>query len=491
MSKTRLDVAVVGGGVAGAYVAYRLATQRRQWRLALFESGERIGGRLLSLRLPTLSGRVAELGAMRFRTSQPLVAALVTELGLRTRPFLTVDDGNGFFLRGRRWRAGAPDNAATAYRLTEDERGFSPGGLLVKAFERVLPDATALSDADWVAVKKEYRFRGRLLRDWSMRDVLAAALSPDGHRYVVDGFGYSSLLEDRNAADAIPWVLIETRPDSENRTLADGLEQLPRELGRRFVDIGGTIFVGSKLVAIEREGDSFHLRFKGQPDVVARRVILALPRRALEVVGGESKLLAAPETRSLIASVTAYPAAKLFLAYANAWWRELGFDGLRAVCDLPLSKVYYFDERDASTADHPALLLASYSDGDNRAAWRALSRQRALPRDSLPFDSEFRWHRYAASADQITEAQRQLRQLHQTHEIPDPIASAFVDWGSDPCGGAWHAWNVGVRSWEVMPRITQPAPGQDLYICGEAYSWSQGWVEGALEGAERVLTRII
>ena len=489
--ESHVDVAVVGGGVAGTYVASRLTDQRPDWRLALFESAGRTGGRLLSLRLPELKERVAELDAMRFRTSQPLVTALVAELGLRTRPFLTVHEGNHFFLRGSRWCAGAPDDAAAAYHLAEDERGLSPGQLLVEAFDRVVPGAIALDDDDWADVKKEYRFRGRLLHDWSMRDVLAGVLSPEGHRYVVDGFGYSTLLEERNAADGIPWVLIETRPESENRTLVDGLEQIPRELARRFVASGGKVYLEYELVAFEHDGDSFRLRFKGQPDVLARRVILALPRCALELVSQGAPLLASAETRSLISSVAAHPAAKLFLAYANAWWREHGFDGLRAVCDLPLSKLYYFDESDASTRrDQAALLLASYSDGDHAAAWRAMSARKRMPPDSAPFDSDFRWRAYAATEDQVREAQRQLRALHRTTEIPDPIASAFIDWGSVPFAGAWHVWNVGVRSWEVMPRITQPAPSERLYICGEAYSWSQGWVEGALESAERVLARI-
>ena len=171
------DVAVVGGGVAGTYVASRLRNQRPEWRLALFESAGRIGGRLLSLRLPELNERVAELGAMRFRTSQPLVTALVAELGLRTRPFPTVHDGNHFFLRGSRWCAGAPGDAAAAYRLAEDERGLSAGELLVKAFDRVVTGAIAPGDGDWVPVKKEDRFGGRLLRDWSMRDVPAGGVS--------------------------------------------------------------------------------------------------------------------------------------------------------------------------------------------------------------------------------------------------------------------------------------------------------------------------
>ena len=45
-----LDVAVVGGGVSGAYSAWRLQTERGPAeRIALFEYSNRIGGRLFTV----------------------------------------------------------------------------------------------------------------------------------------------------------------------------------------------------------------------------------------------------------------------------------------------------------------------------------------------------------------------------------------------------------------------------------------------------------
>ncbi len=37
--------------------------------------------------------------------------------------------------------------------------------------------------------------------------------------------------------------------------------------------------------------------------------------------------------------------------------------------------------------------------------------------------------------------------------------------------------------------MLKPLPGRELYVCGEAYSLAQGWVEGALERAETMLQR--
>lgn len=369
------DLAVVGGGVSGAYVAWRAATERPGWRIGLFEASARIGGRLLSLRLDGIPRVRAELGGMRFRTSQPLVCAAVNALGLEVRPFLTVRDDNRYFLRGQAWRAGEPQSAASAYAVPPVLGGLTPAEVLVAAFQRVVPGALELTDAEWAEVRRSFDFRGRPLRDWSLGEVLTAVLDPESRQYVVDGFGYQTLLEDRNAADAIPWVLIEARPEAENQTLVDGMERLPRALAEAFEAMGGTTATGHRLRAIGVDGGmdgSMRLAFDGRGDIVAQRLVLALPPRVLAGIEGDLAPRRGHEV--LIGSVTATPASKLFLAYDRPWWRTDGFAAMRTVSDLPLSKTYYFDfERDAAASMAAAMLLASYADGSNRDAWVVLA----------------------------------------------------------------------------------------------------------------------
>lgn len=64
---------------------------------------------------------------------------------------------------------------------------------------------------------------------------------------------------------------------------------------------------------------------------------------------------------------------------------------------------------------------------------------------------------------------------------------ASADWGDDPFGGGWNSWNIGINSPRVKHRIIQPFDDRPLYICGEAYSDAQGWVEGALQTADMLL----
>jgi lysine 2-monooxygenase len=65
------DVAIAGGGVAGLYAAWRLATTERRGdggaprRIAVLEATDRIGGRIETVTFPGMPHQRAEFGAMR------------------------------------------------------------------------------------------------------------------------------------------------------------------------------------------------------------------------------------------------------------------------------------------------------------------------------------------------------------------------------------------------------------------------------------------
>jgi monoamine oxidase len=108
-SQQELDVAIVGAGVSGVYVGWRLLGARPGERVAIFEQSERVGGRLLSLEMPGIPGVWCELGGMRFTSQQTLVRTLVENvLELRTHTFVVGEPENINYLRGRHIRREAP-----------------------------------------------------------------------------------------------------------------------------------------------------------------------------------------------------------------------------------------------------------------------------------------------------------------------------------------------------------------------------------------------
>jgi len=67
---SKIDVAIVGGGVSGLFSAMRL--RAAGINVALFEASDRLGGRVMSVLLPGFSEDAAEIGAMRLRTTDEM-----------------------------------------------------------------------------------------------------------------------------------------------------------------------------------------------------------------------------------------------------------------------------------------------------------------------------------------------------------------------------------------------------------------------------------
>jgi hypothetical protein len=82
----------------------------------------------------------------------------------------------------------------------------------------------------------------------------------------------------------------------------------------------------------------------------------------------------------------------------------------------------------------------------------------------------------------VQKIQQQLREIHG-QAVPEPIAGIYMDWNEPPFRAGWHTWIVGTN-----PDTHDIADQRNgLHFCGEAWSRDQGWIEGALKTAERVL----
>ena len=467
----RLDLAVVGGGAAGTFVAHEMQARRPDWSIALFERTDRIGGRLRSVAIPGVEHKI-ELGGMRFRTGHRHVAALVEALGLETYPFDRTGGPERSLLRGQ--LADGPDDPAggAPYDLNAEERGRSASDLAVSTFEQVLPGASTLDADGYREARRNHRFRDRRLVDWSMGEALTAILSPDAARYVTDAFGYDSGMRAFNVGDGIEFMLGGGSPSGEARVPADGMDRIPRELAARFKARGGSVRLGQRLESVTPVDDGVHLTF-GHTAVEAAHVVLAVPVPALRAIVGGSPALQTPIYDRILDSVEPFPAMKLYLWYQRPWWRP-SVRGIRSTIDTTIRKVWYVDTEPGA----PAALLAMYTDGRHVEPWRAVW-------DGAPAGSP-------ASLPMLAAVQEQLRLLHPTiPEIPEPEGSALMFWGGDPLETGWQFWRPGDVSDEIMELAIQPQPELPVHIAGESFSRSQSWVEGALETAEMVIERLL
>ncbi|MFY9826042.1 MAG: NAD(P)/FAD-dependent oxidoreductase [Thermoanaerobaculia bacterium] len=510
-----LDVAIVGGGVSGLYSAWRLlcdaVAHGRKLRVIVFEGSKRIGGRLVSLKPPGMQTH-CELGGMRFMSRHRLVRGLVQQFELATEPMPTDEPGNIAYLRGRQLRLAdlsKPD--AVPYNLSEvEKKHVLADTLLTFALRQIVPDCTKIDYEGLLYEMRTAEFDHKPLHELGLWNVLARVLSPDAYAFVRDSGGYDCLVSNWNAADAIPFILADFGVGATYRRIVDGYEQLPQLLRREFERAGGEVRLDTCLksfdvefdveeardvvVLKEEARDVVVLKFYDGSVVRARQLVLAMPRRSLEMLAPSGQVLDphADGVRALIESVEPIPMFKIFLCYPYPWWKAADVSTGRSVTDMPVRQCYYWSTEPNANSS----ILASYDDELSVTFWAGLRDPKAIGKLWEPrkpymgmHPASENWKTYRASHAMVEEAHRQLVQMHGVSYAPEPYDAAYRDWAEDPYGGGVNFWRIHERSWEVMPRMVNPVPGLPVYVCGEAYSQEQGWVEGALQTAEIMLTQ--
>ena len=461
-----LDVAIVGAGAAGTYLADRLAGERPQWSIKIVERSSRIGGRLRSVRVDGIDKPI-ELGGMRYLTSHPRIQSVVSELGIATRPFDPHGGPERSFLRGRLGGGHGDPMAGAGYELSPEERGRSADDLAVEAFERIVPNARGIARTDWPSTRATVRYIGRPVTDWSLEEALATIRSQEGHQFIRDAFGYDSGFNPHNAGDAIQYLVGGNDPSTEARVPVEGMDRIPRALAARFRERGGVIELGTDVRRVQLEDGLVRIESASGPAIRARRLVLAIPIPALAALAATSPVLGGPTWRAVLGSVQGFQATKLYCWYERPWWRDGNGapTGIRSTTDLSNRMVFYFDEgRDA-----PAAILAAFND-----------HRRAEPIVSLADGASDGAPAPAPLLDEIT---RNLQAIHPGAVVPRPKGSAFMHWGSDPREIAWTFWRAGVNSDATMETARQPDPAVPIHVCGETFSRAQAWVEGAIATA--------
>ncbi len=488
MLQGQYDVVVVGGGVSGAYAAWRLRAGAGM-DVALVEMSDRIGGRLESIVPPQMQSLVAEFGGMGYTSKDTLVNKVVSAFELQPVDFPHSGPSNLFYLRGQRFtvqQANSP-TFTPPYDLPAADLGKDPRTLIPAVIEKVFPGCSDWTAEQWKqALKKS--FNGRDFNDLGFWNFLELNMTNEEFEYARDATGHTFEVANWNCAQALPWYMLDG--NASYFTLAGGYDRLPLALASAFTAAGGTTFMSTPVTSVEsvtigpQGATTFEVTAADGSSCTASAVVLAMPRRSLELLS--CSILSEDSVQELIGSVTGQPVLKMFCCYGSNWWGSLGITSGSSATDLPLGQMWYFGPDSASNSN--SLLMASYCDTLDATYWEGISTGPRFETTGPPA-SDPHWAAQAPSSDQVAELQRQLALVHDM-AIPDPYSAAWMDWSGDPYGGAFNTWNVGVRPDEVAAQILQPDPSQGLYVCGEAYSFDQGWVEGALDTAEQVVTQL-
>jgi hypothetical protein len=541
-----LDVAIVGAGASGAYAAYRLSREwerspmlrdmvrragRERPRIQVFDMLDRVGGRLWSYRFAQEPHLIAELGGQGFSALHRNVHGLATkELNLDVVDCPAFNHPLFQYLRGSRFAPSAlcdPANylgadpgdadAPIRYFVRPEERK-PPSKALLERLLQTIPQICApyrevmkiLCEGGEEAVPRALPALSALFETLRFADVSSALRPPhakaseygywnwmienfsnEAYRLSVDSAFTVSFDQNFNLYDTVVGFLsvyFAYAAPPAFRTIKDGYDQVPKALMRGFEACEGarTLRAEARGVRLVPHGQEEILALDIRPvgadytyAAPARSVVLALPKLALSRLDRDGVLFANPEFQSRLEAVYATPASKLFFLYDEAWWKSaLPPDGPSlgyATTDLPIKSCYYMGENPRSGR---ALMLSSLTDSMNAQFWNRFGSGGRDPED------------LKVPPAMVEEVSHQLSRMHfpqGDEHAPPPQAAVFQNWIEPPFSGGWHLWQPNVASWEVMPEIRRPVNGVPLFICGEAYSALQGWVEGALNTTERTL----
>lgn len=446
MSLEQVQVVIIGAGISGLHAARLL---QKNHRVKVLEARDRVGGRLCNHRFA--NGDTVDVGGQWVGPGQERMYRLIEELGASTWPLYDTGD-NQLQLNGRlrRYRGTIPKiNPVALLDL----------GIAMARFESMARQVDIA--APWTH-KNARRWDSMTLDTWlqkNCRTSLARQLFAVGVGAVFAG----------EAADiSLLHALFYARSglSLENLLAVTGGAQQDRVHGgtaglceRMAQQLGGSLELAAPVEAVEQLPDG-RLRvrhFAGS--VVCEKVIVALPPNQALRIRFEPEL---PSWRDqLLQRMPAGACIKCVARYEKPFWREAGLSGQVASPAGPVRVTF-----DNSEAGKESGLLMGFLEGDVARYYSNVSADERRAAVLECFASYF------------GEAARQ------------PLEYVDKDWSSEIWTRGCYAAHMAPGTWTGYGSRMREANGPIHWAGTEFATEWFGYMEGALESAERAASEV-
>ncbi|GAA0983334.1 FAD-dependent oxidoreductase [Acrocarpospora macrocephala] len=444
-------VLVIGAGMAGLVAAYELIGRGHE--VTVLEAQDRVGGRVHTLR-GFAPGLYAEAGAMRIPRVHDLTLEYCHRFGLDLRPFVMDNPRTLAYIQGKRLTMGQLDAEPDLldFDLAPHEQG--------RTYTDLWREATA-EIHDLYAQEGENAL-DRLCAEYDRYSIRAFLLERGFSPGAIELYGIMSFREaNLNAAIIEQFREIIGRAFEDMQEIVGGSDRLPTALYQQIKD---QVRFGHEVHAIEQDADGVRLHVRtttGHTTLTADYAICTIPFSVLRDVE-----ITPPFSRGKQRAIRElhYNASTkiLFQVRRRFWERTDGIVGGTTVTDLPIRRICYPSFSDPH--EDRAVLLASYTWGQDALRWGAMSRERRI--------------------------QQALEDVAKVHpEINDTFEFGVSHcWYDDPwAAGAFALFEPQQQS-GLHEDILKPE-GR-IHFAGEHCSLWHAWIEGALESGLRAATAV-
>jgi monoamine oxidase len=436
-------VVVVGAGLAGLSCAYEL--RKLGFEVVVLEGQGRAGGRVQTLREgldPELS---AEAGATRIPDTHWMTLAYVREFGLTLEPFKSGDLADVVHLRGQNYVAGHGPEPEWPLQLSPEERRLGRSGMAEHYLTGPLKSAKGSEDS--VSVP------GPILEQdhYTLREFMEKqGISRDAIELMTVG-GDTSL-----SAALLLLVQFNEHVTREYFHIRGGNELLPGALAKRLDQV---IRYGCRVTNVGQDDSGAWAvmeHAEGHETVRGDYVVSALPFSVARNLFADAKLSA--EKQRVIRELKYFPVDKVFLQMRRQFWKAKGQSGF-ANTDLVSERFWALGPESPEERG----LLLSYVIGERAAKVDAM-------------DVESRVRQTLVDAESVFPGAREQFE-----------AVRAKSWSEDPWQrGGLTSFGPGELSW--IP-LNARREGR-IFFAGEHTSRWNGWMQGAIESAHRVVKEI-
>jgi monoamine oxidase len=446
--RRKVDVAVVGAGLAGLAAARRLARAGKE--VCVLEARNRVGGRVLNHRVQR--GVIAELGGQFVGPTQDRVLALAEAVGVRTFP--TYNEGeNVLLLGGRRSRYPA-------------DPGLSPDPEFQEAILTAITELDPMAaevpvEAPWKAPRAE-EWDAITLESWKRQnlstrgarklfDVACHAIWGAEPRAMSLLYALAYTAAAGNEKEQGSFIRLISTPDGAQQSrFVGGSQRIAQRVARR---LGEQVVLGAPVRSI-LQGGGRTIVTSDRLVVEADQVIVAIP--PVLVAGIDFAPTLPRAKRRLLKHIVPGRLTKWEAVYEEPFWRAEGLSG-QAVSDLSPANTT-FDNTPPSGA--PGILFG-FAGGAEARRFAKLSR--AARREAV----------LANFADLFGDAARDAR------------ASLELNWSREAwtrgCPVGHTGRNVLTRYGPALRRRT----GRIHWAGTETATYWNGYMDGAVRSGQR------